>query len=393
VFYQIFEALRRKFILELRRYWSYHPQYRDIVDSIQGKFSFEERPQYGIIVKNGGGSHIGMSADNYRGMVKSYVYKALYQDCPGVAVEWVREDAIAIQRNGGRFPSPPGVYYIDLTEDDEYYIDRLLDVFHEQVTLIDGSHGQLQHVPLARSARIYEMPSGFLLVEGTNYTIDESGGITLTRELNQGQWLSADYRYPGESSGPHQIVPMHANNQVIPGVVVAFGRRNEKGDRVAVVVQDLRRPAAREYGGRWSMSLDFDIMARDVYAQQEIHDQTVMFLWGIARNRLSTEGYEIMDISLGGESEEIHDEAGDDYFYNATFSVTVETEWAVWVPLVASVRQAAAMTHNRAGEIGNMTDDEVAGQVCDIKENLETLGLGQVKDPFFFLGNGYPLIR
>jgi hypothetical protein len=332
VFYLLSEGLKRRFVLELRRYWAYHPRFRDIVENIQGKFSFEERPQYGIIVKTGGGSHVNMSADNYRGQVNSYVYKALFQNHPGVFVEWVREDSVAIQRNNGVFPSPPGVYYIDLVEDDEYFVDRLLDVYHEQVTLLNGTEGQLQHAPLAGSVRLYEMPSGFLLTEDTNYTIDASGAITLMRELNTGQWLSADYRYPGESSGPHKLIPMHANNQVIPGAVIAFGRRNEKGDRVAIVVQSLRRPSALEYGGRWSMSLDFDVMARDVYSQQEILDQSVMYLWGIARNRLSSEGIEIMDISLGGESEEIHDEAGDDYFYNANFSMTVETEWAVWVP-------------------------------------------------------------
>ncbi len=45
------EATKRRFILELRRFWQYHPKYRDIVDHIQNKYSFRERPQYGIILK------------------------------------------------------------------------------------------------------------------------------------------------------------------------------------------------------------------------------------------------------------------------------------------------------------------------------------------------------
>lgn len=393
MFYRLTEALKRRFVGELRRHWAYHPQYRDIVDNIQGKFSFDERPQYGIIVKTGSGSHVQMAADNYRGIVNSYVYKAQFQHYPGVAVEWVREDSLQIQANGGVFPSPPGVYYIDLSEDDEYYVDRLLDVSHEQVVLSNGTNGQFQHAPLGGSVRLYEMPSGFLLQEGVNYTVDPSGALTLNRALSQGQWVSAEYRYPGETSGPHKILPMHANNTVIPGVVIAFGRRNEKGDRVAIVVQDIRRPAAQEFGGRWSMTLDFDVMARDVYSQQEILDRSVMYLWSIARARLSTEGIEVTEISLGGESEEVYDENGDDYFYNASFSLTVETEWSLWVPLVASVQQAAALSHERAGEIGDMADDEAAGQGYDIKEMLEGLGLSQARDPFFLLGNGYSLIR
>jgi hypothetical protein len=51
------------------------------------------------------------------------------------------------------------------------------------------------------------------------------------------------------------------------------------------------------------------------------------------------------------------------------------------------------MTAERAGEIGNMTDDEVAGEMCDIKEMLEGLGLDQVKDPFYFFGKGFAVIR
>jgi len=73
LYFQLSEALKRKFVLELRQYWAYHPRHRDIVDHIQGKFSFEERPQSGIIVKNGGGSHVNMSADNYRGSVQTFV--------------------------------------------------------------------------------------------------------------------------------------------------------------------------------------------------------------------------------------------------------------------------------------------------------------------------------
>ncbi len=393
MYFQLTEALKRRFIKELRRYWSYHPRFRDIVDNIQGKFAFTERPQLGIIVKNGGGSLVNMSADNFRGTVESYVLKAMVGNFPGVAVEWIREDSAAIRRNNGRFPSAPGVYYLVLTEDEEFMVHPLLDVSHEQVTLIDPTSAQLQRAPLADSVRLFEMPSGFLLTEGTNYTVSETGAITLVRPLSTSQWLVADYRFPGEVTGPHRIAPMHANNRAIPGVVIAFGTRSEKGDRVAIVVQDIRRPCALEYGGRWSLSLDFDVIARDVFDQQEILDKTVMYLWGIARNRLSSEGIEIMDLSLGGESEEVYDETGDDYFYNATFSLTVETEWAVWVPLAATIRQAAALTHARAGEIGNMTDDEVIGQVCDIKEMLEQIGLEQVTDPFFFVGEGYELIR
>ena len=391
MYFRLTEALKRRFIEEIRRFWSYHPGYQDLVGNIQGKFSFSEQPQFAIIVKNGGGSAVQLSADNYVGVVQSYVYKALVQNYPGVFLEWVREDAVAIQNNDGRFPTAPGVYYIEMTEDDEYFVDPLYDVYNEQVALLDPTTGQLEHPFLAGSLRLYEQPNGFLLVEGTNYTVDASTGtITLATPFDQGRYLVADYRWPGESTGPHLLRPMYANKDVIPGVVLAFGRRVQKGDRVAVVVQDRRKPASLEYGGRWELSLDIDFMARDVDSQQEMHDYTVMYIWGVLRNRLSSEGVEIKDISLGGESEEPYDDTGDEYFYNATISLTVETDWAIHVPLTALMRMVAPLTLEQAGEIANQTDPTDTGNI----KMLEALGLQEWSDPFFTdRGHTYEVIR
>jgi hypothetical protein len=391
VYFRLTEAVKRRFIYELRRFWSYHPRYQDIVGNIQGKFSFSEQPQTAIIVKNGGGSHVSLSADNYVGVVNSYVYKALCQNYPGVFLEWVREDAKQIQDNGGRFPSPPGVYYIELTEEDQFYVDPLLSVYGEQVLQLDENTGQLSQPYLDKSLYLYEMPNGFLLQEGANYTADPTTGtITLTHPLTGGRYLVADYRYAAPSRGPFKLNPMYADKDAIPGVVLAFGRRCKKGDRVAVVVQGSRQPASLEYGGRWELTMDFDIMARDVYAQQEIHDYTVTYLWGVARNRLSSEGIEIKDISLGGESEEPYDDTGDDYFYNASFSITIETDWAVHVPLNAMMRMVAPLTLEEAGIIANQPAPTETGNI----DMLESLGLQSFSDPYFVdKSHHYEVIR
>lgn len=391
MYFRLTEALKRRFIQELRRFWSYHPKYPDLVGNIQGKFSFSEQPQYSIIVKNGGGSHVGLSADNYVGIVESYVYMALVGDYPGVFIEWVREDGLRIQENGGRFPSPPGVYYIELTEENEFYVDPLLDVYNEPVTMLDPLTAQLSHSFLAKSLRLYEMPNGFMLQEGANYTADSTTGtLTMTNPVTGGRYLMADYRYPEASRGPYKLTPMFADKNAIPGVVLAFGRRLKKGDRVAVVVQDRRKPASLEYGGRWELTMDFDVSARDVYSQQEIHDFSVMYLWGVARNRLSSEGIEIKDISLGGESEEPYDDTGDDYFYNASFSMTIETDWAINVPLTTMIRMVAPLTLSQAGVIANDPDPTGTGNI----EMLEALGLKEFADPFFTSkSHSYEVIR
>lgn len=405
MYFQLTAAVKRKFIEELRRLWATHPKYRDIVDRIQGKFSFKERPQYGIIVKNSGGSRVDLSPDNYIGLVKSYVFLNRVVNKPGVAIEWVREDAVALQRNQGQFPSAPGVYFIDIQDDPDqpgehiFFVDPLLDVYHEQVMLLTPTTANLAQAPLAGTVRLFEMPARYMLYEGTNYTLDAgpdgkpTGGITLLQPITGGRWLEADYRYPIDSLGPFPIYEMYANNSAIPGVVLAFGTQVETGDQLAVVVQAARYPAALEFGGQWELSLDFDVVARDVYAQQEILDRTVMWLWGVLRSHLYYQGIEITDVSLGGESEEVYDEAGDDYFYNATFSVTCRTDWSIHIPMAAWIRQASDLTVTQAKAAASMTDDEVA-QVQGNIQAVATLGLESVQDPFWSGRQGtFPILR
>ena len=373
-------------ILELRRYWAYHPKYRDIVEHIQGKYSFRERPQYGIVLKNSSANQVQLSADNFQGTVVSYIHLAKVENYPGLAIEWVREDGRAILDNGGIFPSSAGIYYIDITEDNEFYIDPLLDVKNESVTMIDASNWQLQHPFVEGTLAIYEMPGNLPLYATTNYTADSgTGEITLVNPLPDNTFLSADYRYPGTSTGPWGIRENFAHNKAIPGCILAFGRRVEKGDRLAVVVRDHRAPTALEYGGRWEISIDFDVISRDHDAQMEITDQTVSYLWGVARNRLSTEGIEILNVSMGGESEEIADENADLYFYNASFSVTVQTDWAIHVPLSACIRRAIPQTKEQAQAAAGMTDDQIAAlEGSDTTVTmLQQLGLREFDDPFF----------
>ena len=149
--------------MELRRYWQHHPKYPDLPENIQGKYSFKERPQYGLVIKTSGGTRVDMSADNFRGVIVSYVYLTKVQRYPGTAIEWVREDSVAIQNNGGRFPSPPGVYYVELTGDNEFYVDPLIDVRNEVVSKVTETDWQLQGKFVPGTIRLFEMPSACLL--------------------------------------------------------------------------------------------------------------------------------------------------------------------------------------------------------------------------------------
>lgn len=396
MFYVLTEALKNRFILELRRFFSYHPKYRSIVDSIQGKFSFEERPQMGIIVKMGSANSVSLSADNYHGVQNSYCYLSKVKvvddngsliEFPGVSVEWVREDARAIQDNDGIMPSPAGIYYCEVANGGtQFYVDPLIEVRNEPATKVSSTEFTTLHAFLEGSLAVYQMPGNFRLYENVNFTSTPSTGeIVLTNPLTNTEWLSVDYRYPGEGTGPWDIEENFANNRAIPGVSIAFGHRVEDGDRFAIVIQPYRAPAALEYGGRWDINLDFDVTAVDVFAQQEITDAAIMYLWAILRSRLASEGIEILSVSMGGESEELRGETADEYFFNSSFSIQCQTDWMIWVPLMATVRAASPQSLEDAKETAGMTENELLeahGNNIVVIENM-AVDLRSFQDPWF----------
>lgn len=402
MYYYLTEQIQRKFIEELRRYWAYHPKYKDIVEHIEGKYSFRERPQFGIVLRNSAGNQAQLAADNFQGHVHSYIYKAFVDNYPNLSIEWVREDQVAIQDNNGLFPSAPGVYFIDFCDangnptDEAFFVDPLLNVINETVFKVNDTEYILQAGKfLANTLKLYRMPGNILLYEGPNYTADPATGeITLLEALGPNEFLSADYRYPGETTGPWKVGENRALTEPIPGAVLAFGRRITPGDRLAIVVQQQRDIAALEYGGRWDLTLDIDVIARDPLSQREILDQTALYLWATARPRLSSEGIEILSISMGGETEEIYDENADDWFYNASFSLVLQTDWLIHVPLGICIRDIeigggapigpgqAPLTPPFIEQIASLTDEQIA-QIQTNMRAIADLGLSPVQDPWY----------
>lgn len=407
MYYFLTEQVQRKFIEELRKYWSYHPKYKDLVSHIQGKYSFRERPQFGIVLKNSAGNQAQLAADNFQGTVQSYVYLAHVEGKPNLSVEWVREDYLAIQANGGFFPSAPGIYFLDFCDsngnptDQEFFVDPLLDVIDETPLKINDTQYQLEQGKfLAGTLKLYRMPGNIRLYEGPNYTADPATGrIDLIDDLENEEFISADYRCPAESTGPWKVFENRALREPIPGAVLAFGRRITPGDRLAVVVQRKRTVSALEYGGRWDLTLDIDVIARDPLSQREILDQTALYLWSTARPRLSSQGIEILSVNMGGETEEVYDENADDYFYNASFSLQLQTDWSIHVPLGITLRSiepgggapiqpgTAPLTTPYIEQIAGLTDEQIAEIQTNIRA-MESLGLTVPWDPFFVGKNG-----
>jgi len=389
MFYFLTSALNDRIIQELRRFWSYDPHFKELVDHIQGKFSWKERPQAGIIVKTGGATSLALTWDHFGGVQYSYCGPAKVGNHPGLCIEWIREDSTAIQNNGGVFPSSPGVYFIEITKSDmdqglhEFTVDPKLTVIDETLMMPDTEVGVTSRPFIEGTLQIYEIPSGFLLTEEEHYTADPSTGeIFFVNPMPEGVFYSVDYRYQGEVGGPFQVRENRAHYEAIPGVVLAFGRRVAQGDQVSVIVSDRREPSALEYHGKWEMPIELELFARDVNDARYIADQTVMYLMFVLRDRLSWEGIEITEASLGGEMEDIYDENADDYLFGSSISMSAQTNWFVQVPLPARIKQLSCISTEDRLSVPGLSNEEVARVQSNI-EILDNMGLRSFEDPWF----------
>jgi hypothetical protein len=240
------------------------------------------------------------------------------------------------------------------------------------------------------------MPGNILMYEGINYTSDPTNGqITLAQPVNSKNYLSVDYRYAGESRGPFLAPANGSNNTAIPGVVLAFGRRVQDGDIQTVVIGRTREACALEYGGRWEINVDLDLMTRDVLSTGEVTDRTLLFLYSDLRGRLSNEGVEIMSVSMGGEAEEAYDENADDYFYTSSISMTIQTDWSMHFPLNWEANRVIPGTVAEEQSVAGLTDDQLFETGSPSQFFVyQNLNLVAIRDPFFVNRNrSFEIIR
>lgn len=347
MYYYLVQSLKNRLILELQDSFGKHPLYSKLTPFIQNRFAFDERPQFGIVVKNSTANKVSLSADNFMGTIESHVMLA-YVGQPTFPIEWVREDLACVRAHKDVFPTAPGVYYIEILnaptnpqECGHFVVDPLLTQTDELVLRFQSGierEAQLQNVPVKGTLRLWQNHN-YLLTEGKDYEVDYTGAtgapgsLRLIARFAPEDTLTADYRYAAPSIGPVEYSWNQANVSTLPGVVLAFGKRGKTGDKVAVVVYGDRVDTAQAFGGRFDVTFDLDIITRDSTQVEEIADLTVMYLWTQKRAALSTEGIEIVDVSMGGEAEEAYDETADLMYYNASISVQLQSDWEVHQPI------------------------------------------------------------
>ena len=376
MYYYLIGALKRRLILELQDSFSRHPVYQKIVPFIQNRFSFTERPQFGIVVQGSSANKVQLDASNFLGTVQSHVMLAQVADEAVFPIEWVREDLSCLREHDDVMPTDPGVYYIEIlsaptnaTETGTFIIDPLKTVTNEPVLRFQTgfeSSAQLQNIPLGPTLRLYENRT-FLLTQGVDYTLGDRGAIDFLRPFTTSSFVTADYRYPTESVGPVDFRWNTADATTLPGVVLAFGKRAAVGQKTAVVVYSSRVDAAQAYGGKHEVSFELEVIARDTNQIEEITDLVSMYLWGEKRPVLSWEGIEILDVSMGGESEEPIDETGQNFQYTTSMSVQMQADWEIHVPLALTISAVEPDTKPVLSSIFYDTFPVVAGRNPDFE--------------------------
>jgi len=390
-------ATKKRVIQEIKRILYEHPRYRGDSGNVQNKFSFDERPQRGVIVNGTSADRVRLSANNYVGRVSSFVMQANLENYPNTTIEWVIENQGLLGRYSPKrdvFPTPPGVYIIEIEEvpdvgrnlPGKFYIDPILTEFNEPLikfqTTSDTTAQLSRENIYPQSVRLW-LDGRLSLAQGVDYSVDhESGQITFLKPTPPETEVYADYRYQLEKQGPFDFYMESTDMEVIPGAIIAFGDRPQKCDKIPIVVSATRAEVHEVYGGKFEMNFDLTVFSRDAEDREKLSDYIIIKILEV-QNHLGWEGLELMDVSPGGESEEIYVESIDDYFYDGAVSLSMRVDWEIYVPLPVEIFRVVSVSKTEEQEKGYMdgtyTDDlfkaianpiELAGSVISIGNQL-----------------------
>lgn len=361
-------ATKKRIIEELKRILFSHPRYRQDSENVTNKYSFDERPQRGIIIDGTSADRVRLSADNYMGRHYSFCMLSWVDNKPGTSIEWIKENIPLLEtfkKDRTFFPSEPGVYFINIDSlpDDgkslpgTFSIEPNLTVFNE--LLIIFSHSSDREAQLSRE-NIYEgsvrlwLDGKVALINGVDFTVDyKTGQIIFLKSTPPGCEIFADYRYKSPKIGPIQYHRNTTNTTAIPGALLAFGDRCQECDRQVVVVTDERTDVAEIYGGKYEVSFDLTVFSRDSDDREKLSDYVVYKVLEI-QNKLGFEGIELIDISPGGESEEQYNAEDGTFYYESSISLSVRVDWETYVPLPVVISRVENTSLEKEKEFGHL---------------------------------------
>ncbi len=379
---------KKRLIEELRQILYAHPRYREDSQNVQNKFAFKQRPQRGIIVNNASADRVRLSADNYMGRLSSFVMQAMVGNHAGTSIEWVTENKSLLEQYSPTrevFPSPPGVYLIEvLTCPDDargvpgtFSVEPVLTV-SDELLLIFGQEAQLSRQGLYDGALRLWIDGRVALLSGVDYAVDYVEGlITFLKPVPPGINIYADYRYSLPVQAPYYFRTEETNYVAIPGAILAFGDRHIVGDRIAVVVGQTRAETAEVYGGKFEVNFELVLFARDPEDREKMVDYVVASILE-RQNQLGFDGLELLDVSPGGETEEVYVTEIDDYYYDGAVSVGIRVDWEVYMPLPVEVFRIETVSRKQETESTVLGDNGESDLVQAKAKGWELAGVAAV---------------
>ncbi len=381
-------ATKKRVIKELKKILYDHPRYRADSENVQNKFAFSERPQRGIIVNGTSADRVRLSADNYVGRLSSFVMLTQVDNHPFTSIEWVRENYALLEQYSPKrdiFPTPPGAYVIEITRlPDEarnvpglFTIDPYVKVDNEPLIMFSSSLGgeaQLSHDNVYQDSLRLWLNGRRALLKDVDYSIDyQTGSIEFLKPTPTGSFVHADYMYRTDIQGPFPFFQETSDATSIPGVILAFGDRAQLGDKLAVMVYDRRTDSCDIYGGKFEVNFELVVFSRDSEDREKMVDYVITSVLNI-QNRLGYEGIELLDISPGGESEDVYNAEIDDYYYETSVSLGLRVDWETYISLPVEIWRTE-LTSKEAETVSGYLDGSVPVDNIKVLEATQTFGM------------------
>jgi len=289
---------------------------------------------------------------------------------PCTSLEWVRENFTILEGvspDRSIFPTPSGVYVVTVKElpDDArntpglFIVDPIITVLNEPLILFNSSadqYAQLSFQNVYPGSLRLSLNNRRGLIPNVDYSVnynapDETTEVTFLQPTPAGDAVYADYRYQLPQQGPYHFYRDWSDEASIPGAVLAFGDRCQKGDEMAIVVTNTRAEVAEVYGGKFEVTFSLIVFARDSIDRERMSDYVVEKVLE-RQNSLGYEGLELIDITPGGESEEVYNAEIDDYYYESAVTLSMRVDWETWVPLPIVINRVDLTSEQQSSAVG-----------------------------------------
>lgn len=385
-------ATKKRLIWELKKILYEHPRYRSDSEHVQNKFSFEERPQRGIIINGTSADRVRLSANNYVGKLSSFIVQLPAKNHLGTSLEWVKENQLYLEKispTRNIFPSPPGVYLLKITTlpneprniPGTFILEPNLTVTDEPLIQFSSSTdliGQLSRENIYPGSIQLWLDGKHPLLYGVDYTADyASGEIIFLKIPPVGSAVYADYRYQIENQGPFQFKSETTNLTAIPGAILAFGDRVQECDEIEIVVTESRSEVADIYGGKFEVHFDLTVFSRDSEDREKLSDYVVAKILE-RQNYWGFEGLELIDVAPGGESEEIYNEELDAYYYDGAIALSMRVDWEIHVPLPITSTRADPISKTEEQAKGFLDGSYTWDQLQAIADPSQIAGMATI---------------